>query len=142
MRLPLSLPLQPSRCLAGVLISVHWVAGGATLLTALPWAVRIALLGMVVWSWWGMARQPWRSVCKLHLGARGDLEIETKVGARGTALIEPSTALFPWLIVLVLRQEERRMVLPICMDAVGGDGYRQLRLWLGWRARIGPASGV
>jgi hypothetical protein len=105
----------------------------------LPDALIVILFGLVALSLFLTLRQLRRqSVVMLHLGARGELEIEKKVGAGGTAMetaiIEPHTAILPGLIVLLLRCGAERIALPLLADSMGSDLNRQLRLWLQWRA--------
>lgn len=134
MHLPLALTLRRSRRLALLLLALHLLAGAALLPLALPGAARAALAALVpaslCFSHVALRRQ---EGCVLYLGARGALELASKVGARGTVTVDARTTLLPGLIVLVLRQEGRRIVLPLLADSLGDEGFRRLRLWL--RAR-------
>jgi hypothetical protein len=138
MKLPLTIQLRISRHLLTLLVLAHGVAIGAILPLMLPWPWRLALLGLVVISLahclLGQYRQPFAS---LHLGAQGDLEIETKVGARETAAIMPQTSVMSNMIILCLRQGAvRTLTVALLPDAVGATAFRQLSLWLKWRARL------
>lgn len=139
MHLPLTLPLGDSKRLAALLSLAHLFAAGALLATAIPWAIRLVLLAAVAFSAFRSVVRRHASVRALHLGARGELAVETKLGARVTASVDPDTMLFPGLVVLVVRQDGQRLVLPLMADAVGTDGFRQLRIWLRWRARADNA---
>jgi hypothetical protein len=112
----------------------------------IPAVVRLALIGIVASSLIiSFQRQQRQMVTMLHLGTRGELEIEIKVGAGETATIatiEPYTTIFPGLIVLLLRCQGKRLVLPLLADSVSTDNYRQLRLWLQWRAKTRVSASV
>jgi hypothetical protein len=115
----------------------------------IPLAARLVLIGLVVSSLLiFFRRQQLEMLTVLCLGTRGELEIETKVGASGTATIatgatiEPYTTILPGLIVLSLRCKGKRLVLPLLADSVSTDDYRQLRVWLQWRAKIGASASV
>jgi len=102
----------------------------------IPKTLSLVLFGLIVLSLvfivLPMRRQ---SVVMLHLGARGELEIERKVGVRETANIEPHTAILPGLIVLLLHCGADRIALPLLADALDSQLNRQLRLWLQWRGK-------
>ncbi len=137
MKLPLTIPLRISRRLLGLLVVAHLLAIGAILPLMLSWPWRLALIGLVlvslVHSLAGQYRQP---VAALHLGAQGELEIETIVGARETATILPQTAVLSNLVILRLRRDAAVTAsLALLPDAVGATAFRQLSLWLRWRAR-------
>jgi hypothetical protein len=87
-----------------------------------------------------LGRQRRQPVTALILGKRGELEVQTKVGARETAAIGPLTTIFPGLIVLWLDCGGKRIALPLFPDALGADQHRQLRVWLQWRARSGVSA--
>ena len=140
MQLPLSIPLLKSRQLLALMILSHGLAAGALLPLALPVTVRLALLGLVALSlFFTLYIQAHPPVVGLRLGSRGELEVERKVGAGGTAIqkaiIEPHTAILPGLIVLLLRCDGKRLALPLLPDSLDVDLNRQLRLWLQWRVR-------
>jgi hypothetical protein len=122
-----------------VLLSAHVLAALMVLPLTLPRSVSLVLLGLVGFSLlFSLARQ--QPLLVLHLGALGELEIETKVGAGGTArqtaTIQPHTTLLPGLMILLLQSGGKRFVLTLLPDALGADNNRQLRLWLQWRAQI------
>jgi hypothetical protein len=135
--LPLVLAPRRSRRLDFLLLAFHLLAFAALLPLALPVAVRLALAVLVIISLVAtLIAQRRREGLVLHLGARGAMELSTKVGARGTVTIDARTALLPGLIVLVLRRREGgRVVLPLLADSVGGEDFRRLRLWLNARPK-------
>jgi hypothetical protein len=112
----------------------------------IPLAARLVLIGFVASSLLVFfQRQQHEMLTVLCLGTRGELEIETKVGASETAspaTIEPHTTILPGLIVLSLRCQGKRLVLPLLADSLSTDDYRQLRVWLQWRAKIGASASV
>lgn len=143
MKLPLAIPLRSSRRLMVILLIAHGLAAAFVLPLMLPWVVRLALLGCIGLSLYiSFDRQRRQPVTHLYLGERGVLEIGTKVGARETATIAAHTVLLPGLIVLLLNSGGKRLVLPLLSDAFCADGYRQLRLWLLWRAKLEVGSAV
>lgn len=149
MRLPATLLLGPSRRLLAIQLGAHALAATAVLPLTLPWPVRIALLAAILVSLANfLVRRRRPAVSALHLGARGDLEVELKVGARETATVLRDTAILPGLILLSLRRGDEdgeggkggvRLMLPLFPDALAADAYRQLSVWLRSRASIGQA---
>ncbi|CAG1000686.1 hypothetical protein RHDC4_03161 [Rhodocyclaceae bacterium] len=70
----------------------------------------------------------------MTLLADGRLEVEWADGGHhGAELLAGSTVL-PWLVVLRLRVDGRRLSLALLPDGLEGDGHRLLRLWLRWCA--------
>jgi hypothetical protein len=133
-QLPLALTPRRSRRLDFLLFAIHLLTGAALPPLALPVAVRLALAVLVIVSLVAtLIAQRRREGLVLHLGARGAMELSTNVGARGTVTIDVHTVLLPGLVVLVLRQEGKRIVLPLLADSLGDENFRRLRLWL--RAR-------
>ncbi len=147
MQLPLFIPLRKSGRLLAILWFAHALAVVALVPLALPDLLRVFLSGLVILSLFlTLRRQRRQSVVRLHLGATGELEIERKVGAGGTAitaietaLIAPHTAILPGLIVLLMRCGAQRIALPLLADSMDRDLNRQLRLWLRWHAKKGNA---
>jgi hypothetical protein len=138
-QLPLIIPVRRSGWLSMSLLVAHLVAAGAVV--PLPWAARLALLGMVAISLMMLlGRQRRQPVAALILGKRGELEVQTKVGARETATIGSLTTVLPWLIVLWVNYDGKRLALPLLTDAVGVEQHRQLRVWLQWRAKVGVSA--
>lgn len=138
MQLPVSVLLKTSRLLAALLAFAHALAAAAVLATGLPWPLRALLLAASAASLLRILlrlREP--PAASLHLGSKGEIEIETKVGARETARILPGSLVLPGLIVLALQWDGRRRTLTILPDAVGRDAHRRLRVWLKWRASFG-----
>lgn len=138
MQLPIAVPLKASRLLAALLAAAHGVAAGAVLSTTLPWPLRMLLLALLAVALpWSILRQQRQPIARLHLGSKGEIEVEPKVGARGTAALLPGTLVLPGLVLLALHWDGRRHALVILPDAMAPDAYRQLRVWLKWRASFG-----
>lgn len=138
MDLPLTIPLRVSRRLVTLLALAHLLAIVAILPLMLAWPLRLAMIGLVAVSLvYFLGRQLRLSITALHLGALGELEIETKVGAGETAAILPQTTVLSSVIVLRLRKSGQLLTLPLLPDSTGATAYRQLCLWLKWRAKLG-----
>lgn len=137
MKLPLTIQLRISRHLLTLLVLAHAVALGAILPLMLPWPWRLALIVLVLISLaHSLVSQYRQPVAGLHLGSRGELEIETKVGARETATIMPQTVVLSNMVLLRLRRNAAKTSsLTLLPDAIGATSFRQLSLWLKWRAR-------
>jgi len=131
---PLKIIIKPSRRLLFIEWAAHLFASGAVLASGLPrWTV-VLLLIVTGMSMTYMHRR-WRvqhGVLVLH----GDGRLE-KVGAGDTAddlVLHPHTTVLPFLVVLLYRQNGRGGSLVLLDDSCIGDDFRQLRLWLRWRA--------
>ncbi|MHB1360429.1 MAG: protein YgfX [Rhodocyclaceae bacterium] len=153
MDFPLAIPLRVSRRLVTLLALAHLLAIVAILPLMLAWPLRLAMIGLVVVSLVYFLGRHLRSVVVgLHLGAQGEIEVDVdvgasgwfgrpaeapKVGAGGTATILPQTTVLPGVIVLRLRKGGRLLTLPLLPDSTGATAYRQLCVWLKWRAKLG-----
>jgi len=135
-RLPLTIPLYRSWRLIGLLIGMHGAAFATLWPLALPALVKFAVGIAIIGSAFLFIGRTWRvRICSLRLGARGELEVETKVGAGETAIVLLQTTVLPGLIVLLLRVGGRKAQLVLPADATGSSqAHRQLRLWLRWQA--------
>lgn len=135
MQLPGRIPLRKSRLLDALILFAHLVAVSTVPILHLPHIAKWGFIGLIgVSLWLSLYRLRNLPVTALHLGMQGDLEIETEVGGRKTAMVEPGTAIFHWLIVLQLKCTDERIVLSLLPDSLDSDHGRQLRLWLRWRA--------
>ncbi|MDP2108773.1 MAG: hypothetical protein Q8J67_06980, partial [Rhodocyclaceae bacterium] len=86
MDFPLTIPLRVSRRLVTLLALAHLLAIVAILPLMLAWPLRLAMIGLVAVSLvYFLGRQLRLSITALQLGALGELEIESKVGAGETA---------------------------------------------------------
>jgi len=87
----------------------------------------------------------WRRDAVRELRLRPDGGVAWRVGD-GTwhaAADVTGGVLAPWMIVVGLKEVGRRrrplLVLP---DALDGDGFRELRLWLRWRPQLPRRPGI
>ncbi len=141
MHLPLVIPVGASRRWRALLWGAHAVAIASVLPLDLAWALRLCLAVQVGFSLYRMLTRP-QQITQMSLGAKGELALETKVGAGGTALILPETAVLPGMIVLVLRFEGKRIPLVLMADALDPEDDRRLRVWLNWRAKRSEFSAL
>ncbi|MDP2134149.1 MAG: hypothetical protein Q8J99_11105 [Sulfuritalea sp.] len=129
---PLSISLKPSRRLLLVQALAHLAAAAAVLASHIPsWTA--ALLLLLVGASLAHGRRP-PAVTALVL--RGDGRLET-VGADGTAseaAVHSHTLVLAFLVVLLYRQQGRLRALTLFADSLSAEDFRQLRLWLRWRA--------
>ncbi len=134
MQLPVVIAVRSSRRWRALLWGAHVVAIASVLPIDLAWAVRFCLMVLIGFSLYRTLTRP-QQITQLSLGAKGELALETKVGAGGTAMILPETAVLPGMIVLALRVEGKRTPLVLMADALDPGDYRRFRVWLNWRAK-------
>ncbi len=141
MQLPVTLTIKPSRSLAVALCLAHAAVGTAALLFDLSPMPLLGALGLLAGSLAFSLRRhvlqiPFRT---LTLKADGTLEVLGRDGVRQTASVDPGTTVFPWLVALLLKTGDAATALALPPDALNGDGHRQLRLWLRWKANAAEA---
>jgi hypothetical protein len=134
MRLPVTLAVQRSRTLTASLVAAHALAGVGLSANGMPVVVLLLLMAALA-STLAMAvrRRPIRT---LVLKADGYLTVVDDDGRETQCEVDPSTTVFPWLIVLRARSTQGAVSLALPVDALGGEGHRQLRLWLKWKATV------
>jgi len=149
MGLPLRLQLQPSRRMALLLSACYAAFLGGVFICAWPWWLRLLLLLAVLGSWGFQLRQcrQLHGLCWLRLGRKGELVCGMADGEGRAVRLLPGTV-WPLLVVLRFQLEkadgggdgwERSRSLVLMADSVGGEEvFRQLRVWLRWRARFNP----
>ncbi len=129
---PLAISVKPSRHLWVIQSAAHLAAAAAALASGLPpWLAAILLL-LVGASLARMRRMS--PIERLLLRGDGQLETVGTDGAAGIARVHPHTLVLPFLVVLVYRQEGRVRSLAMLGDSLAAEDFRQLRLWLRWRA--------
>ena len=125
--------LRRSRFLVFLIILLHGLAMASLL--ALPWPLyaRFLLCLPVAWS----ARQSLRpsSVSALRLSTANELDCADFQGQWQTMDILPGSTVFPWLIVLNLREPEgeKRLNLVLLPDQMPKETFRRLQRHLRWR---------
>lgn len=132
MQLPVTLVLRSSRLLAVALTAAHAVAAAALAPTSLPVPAKLLVGLFIVLSLFRSLRR--RPAAALTLRADGAVDVLRPDGTRQEARVLPATTVYPWLVVLVVTAAGRRQSLVLPVDALGGEGHRQLRLWLRWKA--------
>ncbi|HET7776855.1 MAG TPA: hypothetical protein VFK74_10835 [Azospira sp.] len=144
MRLPLLLQLHPSRHLAMLLIASHAAASGGVFILDVPLWLLVGLQGLIAgslgWHWRCAGAQ--KRLAWIRLGKKGDLACGLADGSSPKVNLLPGTV---WRHLVVLRyrleQEDgswsRARATVILSDGIeGSDSFRQLRVWMGWRARF------
>lgn len=128
----LTLRLQPSPGLLLLLSLAHALAAGAVLTASLPpWLAAGFLLSIGVSL--GLERR--RSmIATLVLRGDGALDAITPDGRAHSVSVEPQTVVWSFLVLLLYRQENRLRSLALLGDSLAVEDFRQLRLWLRWRA--------
>ena len=137
MQLPLSLELRPSRTLLGLLLAMHIVALAASALATLALGLHallaIALLYSAATSLRALSGP--RRVRTLLLRGDGRLDWVRQSGAHGEAAVDAQSTVLPWLVIALLRRlDGGREALVVLPDSCAAQDWRQLRLWLRWRA--------
>ena len=129
---PLSVSIKPSRRLLFIQSAAHVVAAGAVLSAAISSWLATTCLILIGAS---LAHQRRRPVAVgLVLGGDGRIQI---VGADGTAtevVVHSHTLVLSFLVVLLYRREGHLRSLTLLTDSLEHEDFRQLRLWLRWRA--------
>ena len=135
---PLTIEPHPSRGLLALLLLAH--AGAVVILLLLnewPWSVRLFLLVAVLASLWTtLGKQGWRQtparIQRLVWQTENDWRLEFSGGETLTAELLPSSFLHPWLVILNLRVEGRRLPVSVALprDSLDATTFRQLRVRL------------
>jgi hypothetical protein len=131
-RFPVFIGLRRSKLLIGALSLMHCAAAGAALAVSWPLPARIALLAALAVSFPYSLRRP--RIASLRLYGDGALECLTLDGAVLALAPFPDTTVFPWLVVLRLKAEGEKGVIPLPLfpDSMSREEFRILRLWLRW----------
>ncbi|TRZ90313.1 MAG: hypothetical protein D4R84_16400 [Rhodocyclaceae bacterium] len=124
--------IKPSRHLLIVQSVAHVAAAGAVLATALPSWLTALLLILIGASLARLRRNS--PVTGLVLGGDGLLQIVGPDGAASDAAVHPHTLVLSFLVVLLYRQQGGLHALTLPADSLATEDFRQLRLWLRWRA--------
>lgn len=129
---PLSLSITSSRRLRWIQWLAHGVAAAAVLAAAVPpWLMAVLLLSVIASL--AHRRRP-APVKGLLLNGEGGLEIVDAGGAATPATVHPHTLVLSFLVVLLYRSQGRLHSVTLLADSLAAEDFRQLRLWLRWRA--------
>lgn len=128
-----------SRILTALVAAMHGAAAWLLWLTLPGWpaAMLVALLPASLWFY--LRRDCLRtapgSVVALQVHPDCRCALQTRSGAWLEANLLPSSFVAPYLTVLNLRVEGHRFpgYVTIFPDAVDGDDFRRLRVWLRWK---------
>ena len=134
MQLPVSITLQPSRWLGGLLWLAHAVA--LALVFLLPFMFWLkAALGLALPLSLLMTLQHLQRDARYRLMLRrdGQLEFFPKVDAGGTLCTLSAVRRLGGLIVLGVQAGEWRRYLVLLPDTANAADMRRLRVWLDWR---------
>jgi hypothetical protein len=125
--------LAPGRS-AGLmaLASVLHLGGLTGALYALPVAVWPAAFVLIGFAFWQARRAKPADVTRAQGQLDGDWTLTRRDGRRegGWQADIPRSFCHPWLVILALRREGRRLYLPLAADAVNADALRRLRVSL------------
>ena len=137
----LFLPLKPSRQLAAAILAIHLSAVAGIGLAGLPiWLVLAAWAVLGISAWTLLRRHALLahplSLIRLQSRADGSLECLTRDGEWLAFSLRPQSTLFPLFAVLSLKPPGggRPRAVTIFPDALSGDDWRTLRVWLRWQA--------
>lgn len=123
------LQLQPSRTLLQCLRLGYLLSLGV--LWLLPWHVALKLLACLLLMLHWRAVRDW--ILQAPRWLRWDEGLVELDGQEGYGQILPRTLVTPFLVLLCVQFERRRVRLPIFHDALSVSAYRGLRLHLRMR---------
>ena len=129
---PLTVSLKTSRRLLVIQSLAHLVSAVAVLAGNLPAWLAAVLLLLVGASLARMRRRP--PFASMALGGDGNFEIVGADGTASEAVPHPHTLVLSFMVVLLYRQEGRLRSMTLLGDSLPEEDFRQLRLWLRWRA--------
>ena len=138
---PLAVSLRPSRLLALLLGGACLGAVALLLLLPLPgWGKALATAAMLGGGWHALRRHAWlraaQSIRGIEVNVRGELRCRTPAQDWQPAQVLGSSTVTPWLVVLNLRFEGRRLARHAVLlpDSADAATLRRLRVWLRWGA--------
>jgi len=135
MQFPIAIALRRSHVLLVLTVVLHGLAAAS--LAVLPWplSLRGLLLVTLASELWRPIRRPSR-VVGLRLAASGELSFQFANGEQAVVRVQPDSVVFSQLLVLRVRDGEsgRLQTLALLPDSMPSEQFRELRLWLRWRA--------
>ncbi len=144
----LKITVRPSRYLAWLLAAGHAAAIALLWPLAVPlWAKAFAVLAAVASLLYfllqtALLRLP-RAVTALEIRDDGALAIRTRSGEWHECRLSGESFVSPWLTILVLLREDRRISKHIVLVADNTDAgdFRRLRVWLRWAGKRAAEPG-
>lgn len=136
----LRLRLGSSHRLAVLLIAAHLLAAGGVIASRLDGVVCALLLLSLAGSLaFHLRRHAWRAdpraLVAISLSDSLACEAEERSGNRIAGSVLGTSFVAPWLVVINLKVERRRLARAIVVmpDALDRESFRALRVWLRWR---------
>jgi toxin CptA len=136
----LRIGLTTSRRLAGLLLGSHALAAAGLLASRPSGAIAtVGLLALALSLALCLRRHACvstpQSVVRFELTDTLEFEAETHAGDRVAGTVLGTTFVTPWLVVINVQREGRRLPLAVVIlpDATDRESYRALRVWLRWR---------
>ncbi|MBL1261685.1 MAG: hypothetical protein COB33_014295 [Thiotrichaceae bacterium] len=93
-------------------------------------------LSLVLWLYFFQLYKRYISQCAaqsvrlLIRETTGDWLLHTIDGRVKVATLSPSSYIHPQLIILILKTDERRYILPLLRDSLSQDCFRALSVWI------------
>lgn len=114
--------------LAGVL-HLGGLLGALYALPPWAWPAAGALVGIALWR---ALRDKPGDVMRVQGALEGEWTLTRRSGRRepGWRVDTARSSCHPWLVILALRRDRRRLYLPLAADAVNADALRRLRVSL------------
>jgi toxin CptA len=137
----LKISLAPSARLVQVLCAAHLSAACLIIISGVPIALSAAAtaaLGVSLGFYlrrMALLRSP-QSVVAMEIGDDGKIAFQTRDGRWRAASLRQSCFVSPWLTIVNLNPENARWSrnVVIMPDSLREDEFRQLRVWLRWKA--------
>ncbi len=134
MQFPIIIGLRPSFIVRGGILLVHLAAALAIATSGAGAVILCALMVLACLSGY----RAWIAIAgphpsRLRLLADGRIDVEVGEGSWQHAETIGSPRIHPWLTLVRLRWEAGLQTLVIAPDAINGEDFRRLRVWLRWR---------
>ena len=140
--------LQPSRCLATMLVAAHGITLAALFPLALPGWAKAALAAFVLFSLgYHLRRDAWLSApsASVELVLEGDrMALTTHGGEQLAGQILRDSLVTPFITVLNVLPQGARLARSVVIlpDSLDAESFRQLRVCLKWGSSPKPQSFV
>lgn len=108
------------------------LGAGIGVVYALPPLASLAVAGVIGFALWRALQDKPTDVARAQGQLDGDWALTRRDGRReaGWQVDVSRSFCHPWLVILALRRERRRLYLPLAADAVNADALRRLRVSL------------